>query len=55
MTKEEARDDMLIDNPNPQNMDLDSFPDDFNPNYLKLYYGTFSSLIHYYVHKWVFG
>ncbi|KAI3707105.1 hypothetical protein L6452_25326 [Arctium lappa] len=42
MTKEEeqnGRDDMLIDDPEHQNAQLDAFPDGFNPNYLKVYYG----------------
>ncbi|KAI3687447.1 hypothetical protein L1987_81143 [Smallanthus sonchifolius] len=42
MTKEEAengRDDMLIDNPEPQDKELDAFPEGFSSSYLKLYYG----------------
>ncbi|CAI9289002.1 unnamed protein product [Lactuca saligna] len=41
MTKEaqNERDDMLVDDPEPQDKQLDDIPDEFNPNYLKVYYG----------------
>lgn len=42
MTKEaqNERDDMLVDDPEPQDEQIDDIPDEFNPNYLKVYYGN---------------
>ncbi|KAL4559676.1 hypothetical protein LXL04_031819 [Taraxacum kok-saghyz] len=35
---------MLIDDPEPQNEQIDAIPDEFNPNYLKAYYGSINEV-----------
>nr|XP_017232917.1 PREDICTED: DNA primase small subunit-like [Daucus carota subsp. sativus] len=37
--EENGRDDMIIDQPQSDFMRINALPDEFNPNYLKLYYG----------------
>ena len=41
--EENGRDDMIIDQPQSDFMRINALPDEFNPNYLKLYYGNSSS------------
>lgn len=38
---ENQRDDMIIDEPRSELMRINAVPDEFNPNYLKVYYGKF--------------
>lgn len=37
---ENGRDDMIIDEPQSDLMRINAVPEGFNPNYLKLYYGS---------------